>query len=172
MSESVHIISLPKSRWMEYKNIRLEALREDPQAFGTSVSDAEQRPDFYWIDRIEDARKEQTDSMLFAEHEGTIIGMLGAYFHKTPETQHSAHIWGVYVNSKFRGKGIGKRLMQAMIDKLTSLPDIQTVRLLVNKEQLPAVSLYKHLGFTIVGTEEFALGDGKLHQEYNMEKVL
>lgn len=169
---NIQIITLQKERWRDYKEIRLEALREEPHAFGTSFSDAEQRPDFYWIERIEESLEGKTDYMLFAECDGRLVGILGAYFHKTPETQKSGHLWGMYVQKEFRGKGVGSQLMKSMLKKLQQISILEKVSLLVNQEQTAAVNLYKQLGFEQVGTEEFVLGDGKLYKEYKMERML
>lgn len=172
MSLDIKIITLPVSRWQEYKLLRLEALEKESQAFGAKYIEAKAKPDDEWTERVKRAEIEDKDIMLFAEDNGQLIGMIGAYFKKSEENQEVANIWGVYVSDAYRGNGIGKQLMEAIVARLKKVPDLKSVKLMVNQEQKPAVSLYQQLGFNIVGTEKFVLGDGKEHDEYIMEKVI
>jgi hypothetical protein len=88
----VTIISLPPNRWEEYKSIRLESLREEPQAFGMSYERAITEPDERWQKNLVGAQEGKTDLLYFAEDNGKIFGIMGAFFLKTPETQDSAMI--------------------------------------------------------------------------------
>lgn len=110
--------------------------------------------------------------MLFAQDKGKLIGMIGAYFNKSKENQGIANIWGFYVNENYRGVGIGKQLIEEIVNKIKTIADLKIIRLYVNQEQQPAVNVYKQAGFVIVGTENFELGDRKKHKEYILEMRL
>ena len=172
MDSPIKIITIPLSRWKEYKELRLEALEKESHAFGAKYSEALLTPEEEWTERVKSAEKEQKDIMVFAEHKGQLIGMMGAYFNKSEENSNKANIWGVYVQDSFRGNGVGKQLMGAILTKLKTKPNIKKVVLMVNREQLPAVGLYQSLGFNKVSTERFRLGDGKEHDEIIMELML
>ncbi len=172
MESSITIVSLPLSRWEEYKNIRLEALKHEAHAFGARYSEAKTKPDEEWIQRVTAAEKEDKDIMLFAQDKGKLVGMIGAYFNKSEENLGIGYIWGVYVNKQYRKKGIGKRLMEEIIERLKKMPTVKRIKLMVNQQQKSAVRLYQTFGLTIVGTEKYMLGDGREHDEYIMEKVL
>jgi hypothetical protein len=62
-------------------------------------------------------------------------------------------------------------LMKGTFIKQTN-PEIKKIKLSVNKDQIPAVNLYKKFGFEVVDTENAQLGDGNFYDEYLMEKSL
>lgn len=43
--KDIQIIKLPPERWNEYKTLRLRALQDDPQAFGSSYAKEVAYPD-------------------------------------------------------------------------------------------------------------------------------
>ena len=169
---AVTILSLPISQWQKYKSLRLEALKEDPLAFGDTYANALEKANEEWIERVTEAEEGMTGLLLFAECNGQLVGMIGAYFNKTPDTQKKAYIVGMYVNKNYRGKGIARLLMQNILEKLKTIPDIDSVKLMVNIDQTPAFKLYESLGFKIIGTDNLTFGDGQQHEAYLMEKEL
>jgi predicted GNAT family acetyltransferase len=58
-----------------------------------------------------------------------------------------AQIGGVYVRPEFRGRGIAKLLVNELVHGLVD--QRWQVRLFVKKNNLPAIAVYRHLGFTI-----------------------
>ena len=48
---------LTKDDWKIYKELRLEALQNDPQAFGRSYKEEAVLPDSSWIGQLEDSRR-------------------------------------------------------------------------------------------------------------------
>lgn len=171
MKSPIQIISLPVSRWKEYRNLRFESLKREPQAFGTPFAEAVKRPNDEWIQILRAAETENKDILIFAQDGKKLIGIIGAYFNKDPKNQHIGNIYGVYVNSSYRGCGIGKQLLKKVLERLRSIKGLKKARLMVNQEQKAAVNLYQRSDFAIVGTEKMVLGDGKQHDEYVMEKV-
>lgn len=171
-NSQIEILKLNEDNWQDYKNLRLEALQSDPQAFGASYADAIKKPDDEWIERVKAAQNEDKDIMLFAKTDGQLIGMIGAYFNKEINKPNVADIWGVYVNSQYRGRSIGKKLMQELLNRLGTVPNLRRVKLMVNKNQTSAVGLYQSLGFEVTGNESTVLGDGNKYDEYIMEREL
>lgn len=169
--EEIQILSASDITWQEYKRIRLEALALEPQAFGSVYADEQVKPDSFWQFRWETAKKEETSWLLVARDANELVGLVGAF--QTPEDihLHQALIASVYVRKSARGKKVGRMLMTKLIEKLGTT-SLQVLRLDVNSDQTAAVKLYKSLGFITVNTIEVVLGDGKLHKEFLMEKVL
>lgn len=161
----VTIIDLPRSRWPEFRELRLEALQDSPQAFGASHADEVSYPDQHWIGRLREAEERRSVS-LFAERDGELVGMIGAFFEAGPEV---ATVVAVYVRPAARGDGVGKQLVGAVLDRLREMPGTETARLMVNVDQVPAVALYRSAGFVEVGRERVRLGDGNLYDELILE---
>lgn len=169
----INIIILDPARWQEYRELRLQALDREPTAFATSYDEDAQLPESEWQGRLESAQRKAGHLTLFAEVDGKLVGMIGAYWVDKKKMAHIAGVYGVYVDQSMRGKGIGQWLMQALLDEISRIPRIKKLKLGVNTQQTAAIALYKKFGFEIVGTirEELKIGD-QYHDEYLMEKFL
>ncbi len=51
----MEILRLPVENWKEYRELRLRALREDPEAFSSSYATAIDEPDEFWRGRLAEA---------------------------------------------------------------------------------------------------------------------
>jgi ribosomal protein S18 acetylase RimI-like enzyme len=81
-----------------------------------------------------------------------------------------AVVFGMYVTSEHRGKGIGRLLLTSLIDRLSAFPHISTIRLGVTETQDPARRLYESVGFRVAGkTEEGIVVDDRRYVELIME---
>ena len=170
-TSKIKIVELPISDWKDFKKIRLASLKEEPQAFGSSYAKDAACPDSIWQERLRDGESKK-GFYLFAKLEGKIVGMVMGGRTDEDKHAHLAHIWGTYVDSKARGKGVGKELMQRVIEELGKDADVQRIRVTVNAEQKPAIKLYESFGFKQIKTMMMKMGDGLEHQELEMEKSL
>ncbi len=162
---SVKIVGLTPEQWETYRDIRLRGLLEAPQAFARSYEEEKAFPQEKWLQRAGNPYS------FLAIEDGIPLGTMGAYV--DGESDHKiAHIVGVFVTEKARGKGIGSKLLGAVLDKIKQDRSIKTVQLSVNKEQISAVKLYEKFGFQITGEESQKMGDGNDHTGYLMELVL
>jgi len=82
-----------------------------------------------------------------AEIDGKVIGMLTAQTNiSTAEGSISAVLEDMVIEKSFRGKGIGKKLMQAMEDWARE-KGIKRLQLLADKTNSPALAFYNKLGW-------------------------
>lgn len=170
---SIKIIKLSPQRWEEYKQIRLEALKNEPTAFDVTPEEESQRINDNWEQEVQGLFNSQTKTALFAQLNDRLIGMVGAGIGETKKSRHIAVIFGMYVVPDFRGQGIAKELMVNLLKDLKENHQIEKVNLGVYTHHVQAVSLYKKLGFRIIGTLEKELKvDGKHYDLYEMEKML
>ena len=170
--DSIRIIQLSPDRWKEYKDLRLEMLIKDPQAFGQRYDKSVTDPDSKWKERLKAAENEDRIVILFAESNRKLIGMIGAYFNSDEETKNSAKIFSVYVTKDFRGKGVAQALQQELLKQLKNIPGFKKIKVQVNKSQSAAFNLYKQGGFEVISTEKMTLGDGKGYEVCTMEQNL
>lgn len=76
----------------------------------------------------------------------------------------------IYVHPSSQGKGVGKLLMDSVIDE--SLKNgIGILSLNVNRYN-KALHFYKKIGFEVVGEENIDIGQGYLMEDYILEKTL
>ena len=139
----VDIEKLPDDRWKDYRDLRLEALKNAPSAFGSSFEEEEVLTEDEWKRRIQ--------NVLFAVSEDTLIGMIVYAFNGRAKTRHSAEIFGVYVSAGHRGEGVGTRMLEHALLQIRKNRRVVKVKLSVNPEQRVAVKLYKKAGFVVAG---------------------
>ncbi|RLG77317.1 MAG: ribosomal-protein-alanine N-acetyltransferase [Thermoprotei archaeon] len=60
------------------------------------------------------------------------------------------HIVSICVDPQYRRRGVGKRLMQEVERVLVELFGVKSIRLEVRVSNIPAINLYKSLGYRIV----------------------
>lgn len=156
---SVKIVGLTPDLWELYKSIRLRALCEAPQAFARSYAEEKDYPQERWKQRASNPYG------FIALENGVPLGTMAAFIQE-PTT---AYIVGVFVAHEARGRGIGSRLLSAVLGKLKQDPTLKTVKLTVNREQTAAVRLYEKFGFVVTGEQSEKMGDGNVHTEYLME---
>lgn len=140
--DDVVIRHLTPAEWQDYKDLRLEALSNDPDSFGSTYEENASKPEERW-------RAELTAEMgtkLFAEAGGRLVAMAGAYFEQT-DRGTVAHLIGVYTRPSARGNGIMERLINCLVEELKQEQAADTLELQVNRTAEAAVKLYEKLGF-------------------------
>jgi ribosomal protein S18 acetylase RimI-like enzyme len=149
-----------------YWQCRLEALEHDPEAFSSSVED------HLKLSREEIRRRLTTDPannfVLGAFADGKLMGTAGFVRESQPKSRHKGRVWGVYLNAELRGKGIGRRLMQALLERAMKIEGVEQILISVATTQTAAVALYRSVGFTTWGKESRALKVGQryIDEEY------
>jgi ribosomal protein S18 acetylase RimI-like enzyme len=76
---------------------------------------------------------------------GMLTGMIGVSTSKTIKTQHVGWICGMYVRPTARGTGLSLLLLRAAIDEVGT--SLRSLRLSVVSSNIPAIRLYKSMGF-------------------------
>lgn len=161
-NESLKIRKLPSSRWGEYRELRLEAMKSDPLAFGSSYDEEARHGIDVWEKRIENT--------LFALYNSKAIGMVSYVFRSRTKEKHIAEIHSVYVRKEYRCRGIGDKLLKKALSLIGENKIITKVTLTVTTEEKHAVSLYKRNGFKVVGELKGELRvDDKFYDELIME---
>jgi ribosomal protein S18 acetylase RimI-like enzyme len=161
----IEIRKLPADRWKEYRDLRLEALKMEPSAYGSSFEEAKRHKEELWRERIK--------SVLFALSDDRPVGMVVYVFGEGLKSRHIAEIFGFYVSPDHRGQGVGTRLLERAIAQIRRNRRIIKVKLAVNPEQRTAVRLYQKAGFVVTGSVEKELKVGrKYYGMLFMEKWL
>jgi ribosomal protein S18 acetylase RimI-like enzyme len=161
----IEIAQLPPDKWEDLKKIRLEALKSDSRAYGSSFEEEMALTKEQW--------QTSMNSSLFAVIDNITVGMIRYHFETPKKTQHIANIYGVYVSKEYRNQGIGNQLMTGAISKIKEKKGTLKVKLTVNPLQESAVRLYTRHGFTPIGVcKKELFVDGTFYDEMMMEKYL
>jgi ribosomal protein S18 acetylase RimI-like enzyme len=73
-----------------------------------------------------------------------------------------------YVFKEFRGKGIGSRAMDEILE-IGRAMNMKTAYLNVNRHNLRSIEIYKHKGFIIAKEDKKDIGNGFYMDDYRME---
>lgn len=84
-----------------------------------------------------------------------VVGLAGLHVHKLPRQRHSA-VLGIMVHGDFQGKGIGKKLMETLIDLADNWLMLKRIDLTVYPDNHAAIKLYEKFGFVVEGTMKYA----------------
>lgn len=102
----VRVISAEE--WVIFRALRLRALADSPDAFGATLAEANTHPESIWRQRAAGS-----GPVLLAFDGDQAVAMGGLY---TPDESDEAFVWGIWVEPQWRGRGLGGRLLQELVD--------------------------------------------------------
>jgi GNAT superfamily N-acetyltransferase len=142
MSE-INVRALGEEDWQQYRDIRLAALQDSPEAFVATGAQEAVLDEPAWRERMRRARR------LIAECDGTALGVV-SLGHGDPEHAYSGELFGLWVAPQGRGSGVAWKLVdaaagQALADGHTSLG------YRVGTSNGPAVAFASSFGFRPTG---------------------
>ena len=148
-----------------YREIRLEALQRNPEAFGSTFERESAQP-LSWFE----AAIGRAD-IFGAFLDGRLSGIAGYAAQESSKQAHKGLLWAMYVRSTARKSGLGKILVAAVLDHARGR--VEMVQLTVVSENEAARRLYEAMGFVEYGYEKRALKhDGRYYDEVLMVKFL
>ena len=151
--------------------LRLEALRSHPEAFGSDYETSAKKTQDEWVTRLRE--NDGISSILYlACEDDALAGMTGIVQGQAPKMAHYAFIWGVYVRPAYRRQGVAGQLLQACLD-WASTKDIELVKLAVVNTNVAAIRCYAAAGFRVYGVEPRVIRvDGVDYDELLMVREL
>ena len=166
----IKISTIKKSRWRDYKKLRLEALSNSPIAFGSSLSDEKKLTKKDWETRITSSI---TDTLFAIDEKNNLVGIIVALYDKKETQKHVARIVSFYVTPKFRGKKVGKILFEKILKKIKQKKSIKKIKIQLYSKNLVALNMYKKFGFKKIGIlkKEIKI-NGRYYDDILMERLL
>jgi len=152
---SAEIRQLAPDEAARYRDIRLEGLQRDPDAF-SSTFEHESAMELSWF-----AERIVKGNVFGAFVGGELVGVAGYWPREGAKESHKATLWGMYVRSSARGSGLGERLMRAIVNHASGR--VAQLQLGVATGNTAALRLYIKSGFSEYGREMKAL---KLDEHY------
>jgi RimJ/RimL family protein N-acetyltransferase len=142
----VEVRRLQAGEGAQLRRLRLRALADAPDAFGATLDGDAAHPDGWW-DGLADAG---AGAVFVAEEAGEWSGMAGV--HLAGADEWTASLWGMWVAPRARGRGIGSRLVGAVVD-WARVRGLRRVELTVSQGAPGAEALYRAIGFVRTGEE-------------------
>jgi ribosomal protein S18 acetylase RimI-like enzyme len=135
-----------------FRDLRLDALRSNPEAFSARYADSAAQPDEFWLERIRQGAGGSSGAIYVADTGAEFAGMAGIRRDEGAKVRHSAMIWGVYVRASMRGLRIADALLAACL-AWAEAEAIRIVRLSVVSTNASALRLYVRHGFAVYGVD-------------------
>ena len=140
--------------------LRLRALRESPEAFGSTYDEAAGRP-LGVAARRALPDPDAPDTFTLGAFAPELVGFVGFEREEGRKNRHKGSIWGMFVAPESRGQGIGRALLAALVARARQQADLEQIILVVVSENDAARELYRAFGFTTYGVEPRSLRDGE-----------
>lgn len=135
--------------WEALRAVRLRALADAPDAFGTTHAEASVRPDSWWVEWALASAESGTQAMLLAWDGDAAVGIAGVYF-------NDEQLWQVvsmWVEPAARGRGVGEALLDGVVAFARAHGAVD-IRLSVTDGNDGARTLYERYGFVDAGFAE------------------
>jgi ribosomal protein S18 acetylase RimI-like enzyme len=164
-TDSLQIRRLVATDAAAYRGIRLDGLRRSPEAFGSTFEAESVQPVTFFSDRL-------VHSETFGAFQGfELVGVAGLLVAKGTKEAHKGLLVGMYVRPDSRRAGVGRRLVEAIIE--VARARVEIIQLAVVSDNHQARNLYASLGFVEYGLEKKSLKqDGRYYDEVLMAKEL
>lgn len=124
-----------------------------------------------WKNRISQSPEENT--FLVAVVDGQVVGSIELQVHRrSPRRMHAANI-GMTVRDDLHGKGIGTKLLEAILDLCDNWMNLRRIELEVFTDNHEAIKLYKKNGFIKEGThKDYAFKNGRYCDVFSMARIV
>ena len=147
-----------------YRALRLRALWEYPQAFTSSYAEDEKLPPEATVNRLASAHLK----FWGAFDMGELCGMVGMDRETRAKCRHKATVVGMYVAHEQMGRGIGRALVETLVEDARA-SGLALLVLTVTHAESSARRLYERCGFRSFGIEPRAIRvDGHFYAKNHM----
>ena len=134
--------------WVELRDLRLRALQDAPDAFGSTFAEESVRTDAQWMAWAAAlAEGGSSFGAVAVDHGGWVAMAVGE-----PHRDHAgeAGLFAMWVTTDVRGAGVGRDLVERVVAWASSQA-FPLLRLLVTQANDGAIRLYERCGFTDEG---------------------
>lgn len=151
--------------WAEWREVRLEALQRNPEAFGSTFESEKDRSEADWRRGLGQV------TALAHRSEGAIAGIAVLACNTAPKMRHRGSLVSMYVREAARGAGVGNGLVAAVLREAEGRVLQVHCAVVVGNDR--AQRLYERHGFRIYGCEPRALAVGsKFYDEHLMVRFI
>jgi RimJ/RimL family protein N-acetyltransferase len=156
MTKEFNIRALKSRDWMQFRDIRLEALRDYPKSFGAKYADELRLTEEEWRARLDNPQ----DRIFGLFHRNHLIGTNGVVtFNGDPEGKTALMImW--YMRSGYQKRGLFFELVKAGIDWAEAEPRFDRILVDYRDGNEASRRANQQHGFTYIGRKPKTWPDG------------
>jgi ribosomal protein S18 acetylase RimI-like enzyme len=164
LTDVTDLRALGPEDWKLWRGLRLAALAEAPQAFGSRLADWQGEGDREerWRERLGIAGSHNVVAVLDGEPVGMASGV--------PADDESVELISMWVAPSARGRGVGDALVRE-VEQWARESGARVLRLDVAEDNAAAQALYERRGFVLTGELGDLMADG-VRRERVMAKAL
>ncbi len=152
---TVHIRTLNAGEWRAWRDLRLRALADSPDAFRPMLDEEQAHSDEFWEDIVGSTADHPRGNLWIAELDGRGVAMAFSSIDEEYTTVYAGAMW---VAPEVRRTGIGGALLGAVVE-WGSESATERAELWVTEANTAAVRFYESHGFTATDDIE-ALREG------------
>lgn len=134
--------------WRRYRELRLRALADSPDAFARTLDEESELPDTHWMARLAAETVPRWDAPFVAERGSELVGL--AWGRIDPPGAEVAHLYQMWVDAGSRKLGVGAMLLDSVV-RWAASAGARYLVLGVTCGDTPARRLYARAGFEPVG---------------------
>jgi RimJ/RimL family protein N-acetyltransferase len=131
--------------WRALREVRLAALEDSPDAFGSTLERERDADRTHWLGWIAGDGWEGDVATFVADERSGFVGVATG-FHPDDE-RAVAHLFGMWVRPDRRSEGIGRELVAAVVEWARRQPRVDRIVLRVTTTNEAAVRFYASCGF-------------------------
>ena len=138
---------LTADEWETWRDLRLRALADAPDAFMSTSADEAARPDAFWRDLVAATAAHDRGELWIAEADGLPVGM---GFSRLDPDGDALHLFAMWVSPDARRTGTARSILEAMLAWGVAA-EADRADLWVTAGNEAAERLYAGLGFVSTG---------------------
>ncbi|MEO1037475.1 MAG: GNAT family N-acetyltransferase [Pseudomonadota bacterium] len=141
-----------------YMALRKRMLADAPWAFTATAADDVALD----IEFLRTALARDDNAILAVVEDGgpELLAVAGIYRMENPKFAHRAKLWGVFVDARHRGIGLGRAVTTAALALATNWRELRYIDVGVSENSTETLGLYQSLGFVEWGREPEATQHG------------
>lgn len=134
-----------------WREVRLRALLDAPDAFGSTHAETLARPPGYWSDRAARSATGSATAIFLADGGNGLLGLVGG--NCPPGQSEVRELISMWVAPAARGTGLAERLVAEVVDWSADAGSSR-VELWVTESNERARRLYARIGFTLTDAQQ------------------
>lgn len=165
---TIHVQELKPGDGLIWRDLRLRALKDSPDAFGMTYEVEVQRSDDEWQDQINRNVDDPFVTNVVARVNDELAALAVCRFDETDQT--ICHLFAMWVAPEFRRKGVDRAILESALDWMKQ-KGAKEAWLGVTEGNKEAFSLYRSFGFLDTSRRE-PLREGSPVQVIVMQRQL
>jgi len=164
---SIEVKTARGEDWRAIRDLRLRALIDAPDAFGSTYEDERESDETAWRSWVTGWNGAEQVTVLALDGDAWVGLAVGVRWKPVDDV---AHLFAMWVDAVYRGRGVGGAMVEA-IAEWALRTGAETLELRVTQANAPVVALYRGSSFVDTG-ERSPLRDGSSVMTMTMRRQL